>query len=150
VTIHWNGDDIHVRHVDPAHTDGDSIIHFRNANVLHMGDTFFKGMYPFIDVSSGGSIDGVIAAADTALKISNDKTKIIPGHGELADADDLREYRDVLQAVRDRVRSLVDAGKSRDEVIAAKPSAKFDADWGGGFMQPDVWVGIVYDGMTKK
>ena len=150
VTIHWNGDDVHVLHVDPAHTDGDSIIHFRNANVLHMGDTFFKGMYPFIDVSSGGSIDGVIAAADTALTLCNEKTKIIPGHGELADADDLRAYRDVLQAVRDRVRSLVDAGKTRDEVIAAKPSAKFDADWGGGFMQPDVWVGIVYDGMTKN
>ena len=115
-----------------------------------MGDTFFKGAYPFIDVSSNGSIDGVIAAADTALKMSNDKTKIIPGHGELADADDLRTYRDVLQAVRDRVRLPVDARKSRDEVIAAKPSAKFDAEWGGGFMEPDVWVGIVYDGMTKN
>ncbi len=149
MNFHWNGDDVHVFHVDPAHTDGDSIIHFRHANVLHMGDTFFKGMYPFIDVSSGGSIDGVIAAADTALKLCNDKTRIIPGHGELADADDLRAYREVLQAVRDRVRSLVDAGKTRQEVIAAKPSAQFDAEWGGGFMQPDVWVGIVYDGMTK-
>ena len=150
MTFHWNGDDVHVFHVDPAHTDGDSIIHFRNANVLHTGDIFFNGMYPFIDVSSGGSIDGVIAAADTALTLCNDKTKIIPGHGELADADDLRAYRDVLQAVRDRVRSLVDEGKTRDEVIAAKPSAEFDAEWGGGFMQPDVWIGIVYDGMTRK
>ena len=150
MTFHWNGDDIHVLHVDPAHTDGDSIIHFRNANVLHTGDTFFNGMYPFIDVSSGGSIDGMIAAADTALKLCNDKTRIIPGHGELADADDLRAYRAMLQAVRDRVRPLVDAGKTREEVIAAKPSASFDADWGGGFMKPDVWVGIVYDGMTKN
>ena len=150
VTIHWNGDDIHVLHVDPAHTDGDSIIHFRKANVLHMGDTFFKGAYPFIDVSSGGSIDGVIAAADTALKMCNDETKIIPGHGELAAPDDLRKYRDVLQAVRDRVRSLVDAGKSREEVIAAKPSASFDTEWGGGFMKPDVWIGIVFDGMAKN
>ena len=149
MTFHWNGDDVHVFHVKPAHTDGDSMIHFRSANVLHTGDTFFNGMYPYIDVSSGGSIDGMIAAADTALKLCNDQTQIIPGHGELADADDLRAYREVLQAVRDRVRSLVDAGKTRDEVIAAKPSAEFDADWGGGFMQPDVWVGIVYDGMTK-
>ena len=150
MTFHWNGDDVHVFHVEPAHTDGDSIIHFRHANVLHMGDTFFKGAYPYIDVSSGGSIDGVIAAADTALKLCNDQTKIIPGHGELADADDLRAYREVLQAVRDRVRSLVDAGKTREEVIATKPSAEFDADWGGGFMQPDIWIGIVYDGMTKN
>ena len=150
MTFHWNGDEVHVFHVEPAHTDGDSIIHFRKANVLHTGDTFFNGMYPYIDVSSGGSIDGVIAAADTALKLCNDKTKIIPGHGELADADDLRAYRDVLQAVRDRVRSLVDAGKTRDEVIAAKPSAEFDADWGRGFMKPDQWIGIVYDGMTKN
>ncbi len=150
MTFHWNGDDVHVFHVEPAHTDGDSIIHFRHANVLHMGDTFFNGMYPYIDVSSGGSIDGVIAAADTALKLCNDQTKIIPGHGELAGADDLRAYREVLQAVRDRVRSLVDAGKTRDEVIAAKPSASFDAEWGTGFMKPDVWIGIVYDGMTKN
>ena len=150
VTFHWNGDDVHVLHVDPAHTDGDSIIYFTKANVLHMGDTFFKGAYPFIDVSSNGSIDGVIAAADTALKMCDDKTRIIPGHGELAEPDDLREYRDVLQAVRDHVRSLVDAGKTRDEVIAAKPSAKFDAEWGAGFMKPDVWIGIVYDGMTKN
>ncbi len=150
MNFHWNGNDVHVFHVEPAHTDGDSIIHFRNANVLHMGDTFFNGMYPFIDVSSGGSIDGVIAAADTALKLCNDQTKIIPGHGELADADDLRAYRAVLQAVRDRVRSLVDAGKTRDEVIAAKPSASFDADWGSGFMKPDQWIGIVYDGMMKN
>ncbi len=150
VTFHWNGDDVHVSHVELAHTDGDSIIYFTKANVLHMGDTFFKGAYPFIDVSSHGSIDGVIAAADTALKLCNDKTKIIPGHGELAEPDDLREYRDVLQAVRDRVRSLVDAGKTRDEVIAAKPSASFDAEWGAGFMKPDVWIGIVFDGMTKN
>ena len=150
MTFHWNGDDVHVFHVEPAHTDGDSIIHFRHANVLHTGDTFFNGMYPYIDVSSGGSIDGMIAAADVALKLCNDQTRIIPGHGELADADDLRAYRAVLQAVRDRVRSLVDAGKTREEVIAAKPSAEFDADWGGGFMQPDVWVGIVYEGMTKN
>ena len=150
MTFHWNGDDVHVFHVEPAHTDGDSIIHFRHANVLHTGDTFFNGMYPYIDVSSGGSIDGMIAAADVALKLCNDQTRIIPGHGELADADDLRAYRAVLQAVRDRVRSLVDAGKTREEVIAAKPSAEFDADWGGGFMKPDVWIGIVYDGMTKN
>ncbi len=150
MTFHWNGDDVHVFHVDPAHTDGDSIIHFRHANVLHTGDTFFNGMYPYIDVSSGGSIDGVISAADTALKLCNDQTKIIPGHGDLADADDLRAYREMLQSVRDRVRSLVDAGKTREEVIATKPSAEFDADWGGGFMKPDVRIGIVNDGMTKN
>lgn len=151
LTLHWNGDEINVQHVDPAHTDGDSIIHFKNANVIHMGDTFFNGMYPYIDVSSGGSIDGMIAAADTALKLCDSKTKIIPGHGELSDADGLRTYRNLLQDVRNQVRSLIDAGKSRDEVISAKLTAKYDVDWGGSdFMPPDKFVGIVFDGMVKE
>lgn len=151
ITLHINSDKVHIFHVDPAHTDGDSLVHFKKANVLHMGDIFFNGMYPFIDVSSGGSIDGMIKAADTALKLCDSKTKIIPGHGELSDADGLRTYRNLLQDVRNQVRSLIDAGKSRDEVIAAKPSAKYDVDWGGSdFMPPDKFVGIVYDGMVKE
>lgn len=150
LTFHWNGDEVQVIHVEPAHTDGDSLVYFRKANVLHMGDVWFNGMYPFIDVNAGGSIDGMVRAADRGLALANEKTKIIPGHGPLSDAKELREYRDMLATVRDRVRPMVKEGKSRDEVIAAKPTKDLDEKWGRGGFGPDIWVGIVYDGMSKK
>ncbi len=150
VTFHFNDDDLRVFHVAGAHTDGDAIIHFRKANVVHMGDTYFNGMYPFIDVSSGGSIDGVIKAAERVLAIADRKTKIIPGHGGLSGVSELREYRQMLITVRDRIRPMIDKGRSKADVIAAKPTRELDAQWGGGFMQPDRWVGIVYDGLVKR
>lgn len=149
VTFYWNDDELHVFHVNPAHTDGDVIIHFVQANVVHMGDTYFNGLYPFIDVSSGGSIDGTIAAVDQVLAFVRTDTKIIPGHGPLSDVAALRGYRNMLAGVRDRIQQLISQGSSRDEVIAAKPTRDLDDKWGGGFMQPDQWVGIVYDSMTK-
>ena len=130
VTFHWNGDTIQVFHVENAHTDGDSIIHFTNADVFHMGDTFFNGRYPFIDIDFGGNLNGVIAAADRVLSMSQPTTKILPGHGELATPGDLRRYRDMLSTVRDRVQSLIDEGKDIDEVVAAAPTADFDAQLG--------------------
>lgn len=148
MTFHFNGDDIHVFHVKNAHTDGDAIIHFRNDNVIHMGDTYFNGMYPFIDVSTGGSLRGMIIAIDEVLKIANDETKIIPGHGSLSDVSELREYRDMLVIVHQTILPMVRQQKSREEIILAKPSADLDEKWGGGFMQPDIFVGIVYDSMT--
>ncbi len=149
VTFHFNDDELHVFHVTNAHTDGDAIIHFREANVFHMGDTFFNGMYPFIDTGSGGSIDGMIEAADEVLARANRRTKFIPGHGPLGGRKDLRAYRDMLETVSERIHKMVDDGKSRDEVIAAKPTSELDGTWGNGFMKPDRWVGIVYDGMTR-
>jgi glyoxylase-like metal-dependent hydrolase (beta-lactamase superfamily II) len=150
VKFHLNGDTIHVKHVDPAHTDGDSIVFFEKANVLHTGDLFFNGRYPFIDLSSGGSVDGVIAAADTAIALCDDETKIIPGHGELATKADYQAYRDVLKQIRDRVKKLIDEGKTQDEVLAAKPTAEWDETWGVGFMRPNVFVSIVYDSLKPK
>ena len=150
ITFHWNGDDIRVFHVGPAHTDGDSVIHFQKANVIHAGDTFFNGLYPFIDSSSGGSIDGMIAAAELVLAIADEKTKIIPGHGPLCQKAQLQASYDMLVVARDRIRKLMDEGNTRDEVIAAKPTADLDEEWGGGFLQPDVWVGIVFDGLATK
>ena len=150
VTFHWNGDTIHVVHVGPAHTDGDAIIHFADANVVHMGDTFFNGMYPFIDTSSGGTLDGTIAAADRVLAMADDATKIIPGHGPLGTKADLQAYRDMLADVRSRMQALIDEGKTKEEIVADRPTADLDATWGGGFMQPDVWTGIVYDAMTAE
>ncbi len=131
VTFYWNDETMHVIHVPPAHTDGDAIIHFMNANVYHMGDLFFNGRYPFIDTNSGGNADGVIAAVNRALERSNAATKIIPGHGALATPADLRAYRDMLVQVRSRVASLVAQGKSEDEVVAAAPTASFDGAFTG-------------------
>ena len=148
VTFHWNGEEIRVFFVgQPAHTDGDSIIHFVEADVFHMGDTLFNGMYPFIDVSSGGRIDGMIAAADRVLKVASDKTRLIPGHGPVATKADLQASRDMLATVRDRIAVLIADGKTGEEIVAAKPTADLDEKWGGGFMKPDVWVGLVYESM---
>jgi glyoxylase-like metal-dependent hydrolase (beta-lactamase superfamily II) len=150
VTFHLGGETVHVVHVPPAHTDGDAIVHFVQANTIHMGDNYFKDVYPFVDLSSGGSFEGVIRAADVALGYANDSTRIIPGHGAMANRADLKKYRDVMVQVRDRVAALIRQGKTREEVIAAKPTAEWDATWGAGFMKPDVFLGIVYQSMTKK
>ena len=144
VTFHLNGHDVHVFHVPPAHTDGDSLVHFRSRNAIHMGDTFFEGQYPFIDLDSGGSVDGVIAAADRALELADDETKIVPGHGELADRAALSDYRDMIAAVRDRVWVAIAAGKTLDEVLAVNPTQEFDARWGGGFIDAERFTRTVY------
>ncbi len=140
VTFHLNGDEIHGFHVPKAHTDGDTIVHFRKSNVIHMGDTFFNGLYPFIDVSSGGNPDGVIAAADRVLALSNDATKIIPGHGPVCSKADLKVYRDMLSTVTGRVKALLKQGKTADEIKAAKPSAEFDEKWGKAFLPPSSFI----------
>ncbi|HEX9189280.1 MAG TPA: MBL fold metallo-hydrolase [Vicinamibacteria bacterium] len=147
VTFHWNGDEIRVHHVPPAHTDGDSIVHFVKADVVHTGDVFFNGGYPFIDTSSGGRIDGVIAAAERVLAGSSERTRIIPGHGPVATKADLQAYRDVLKTLRDRIAKLKAEGKTRDQVVAAKPTADHDAKWGGGFMKGDTFTGLAYDSL---
>ncbi len=150
VALYLNGDELEVTHVARAHTDGDSVIRFKKANVIHMGDTFFNGMYPFIDVDSGGSVDGMIAAADRVLSIADDKTKIIPGHGPLGSKADLQSYRNVLAGIRDKVKALVAQGKTLDQVVATKPTAQWDATWGKGFMKPDVFASFVYRSLTEK
>jgi glyoxylase-like metal-dependent hydrolase (beta-lactamase superfamily II) len=147
VTFHWNGDELRVIHVDSAHTDGDAIIYVVGANVLHAGDLFFAGMFPFIDVSAGGSIDGLISAVDTVLAMVNDETEIIPGHGPLSNAEGLRAYRNLLVTVRHRIGEMIEDGKSRDEIVAAKPTGEFDKEWGGGFIKPDDWVGLIYSSL---
>jgi glyoxylase-like metal-dependent hydrolase (beta-lactamase superfamily II) len=147
VTFHWNGDELRVIHVDSAHTDGDAIIYIVGANVLHAGDLFFAGMFPFIDVSAGGSIDGLISAVDTVLAMVNDETEIIPGHGPLSNAEGLRAYRNLLVTVRHRIGEMIEDGKSRDEIVAAKPTGEFDKEWGGGFIKPDDWVGLIYSSL---
>jgi len=144
VTFHLNGETIHAFHVPPAHTDGDSIVHFQNANVVHMGDILFNGGYPFIDAGSGGSVDGVIHAVNKVLAMTDADTQFIPGHGPLANRDDLVAYRNMLEKVRTGVAALKAAGKSLEEAQAAKPTADLDETWGGGFINADQIVAIVY------
>lgn len=139
-----NGEQLELTYVPPAHTDTDIFVHYRKANVLHMGDLFFNGFYPFIDAGTGGRIDGMIDGAGKALAMTDAGTKIVPGHGPLGDRAALENYRKVITAVRDRVRDLKRAGKTLEQVQAAKPSAEFDAAWGKGLMTPDAFVGVVY------
>lgn len=138
-----NGDTIDLVHYDPAHTDTDIYIHFHKADVLHLGDIFFNGMYPFIDEGTGGSIGGTIDAAQKSIALAGESTKIIPGHGPLGNKTELKNYIDMLSTVRDKVAALKKAGASEQEVIAKKPTADLDAQWAHGG-SPDMFVGIVY------
>jgi glyoxylase-like metal-dependent hydrolase (beta-lactamase superfamily II) len=144
LSIWRNGDTLDLAHFDPAHTDGDIYIYFRKADVLHVGDIWFNGMYPFIDESSGGSIGGMIRASEKALAVAGDSTRIIPGHGPVGTKASLQSYRDLLVAVRGKVAALKASGVSEREAVAKKPTAEFDATWGNGFMRGDEFAGIVY------
>lgn len=146
-TFHLNGETIHIRHLPPAHTDGDSFVKFEKANVIHTGDTFFNGFYPFIDVEHGGSIDGMIKATEIVLGFADDQTKIIPGHGPLGNKKQLAAFRQMLITVRDRVKVAMKGGKSVDQVIAANPIKDVAAVWGKGFLNTEKFLKIVYAGM---
>ena len=150
ITFHLNGDDIRAYHVAPAHTDGDVIIHFTHANVFHMGDTYFNGFYPFIDVGTGGTINGMIAAADRVLAEADAGTKIIPGHGPVSGRTELAAYRDMLAGVRDKVRPMVKAGRSLAQVQATRPSAQWDRVWGNSFFKPEQFVAVVFQSLGGK
>lgn len=150
VTFYVNGDSVRAVHVRNAHTDGDALVMFRKANVIHMGDTFFNGMYPVIDVSTGGSVSGLVAAIDMGLAMSNAGTRIIPGHGSLASRQDLVRARDVLKVVSDRIARMVAQRRTLAQVLAAKPSADYDAKWGGGFTKPDAFVTMLYSSLSKS
>ena len=149
LTFHLNGYELHAFHVENAHTDGDAIIVFRDANVVHMGDTYFNGRYPFIDVEHGGTIDGMIAAANLVLGMVDDDTKIIPGHGPLSNKVELTAYRDMLVGVRERVLAEIESGKTLDDAVTANPTAEFDAEWGQRF-PPDVFTRLVYMDLSSR
>jgi cyclase len=144
-SITMNSELVAVAHVPPAHTDSDVFVHYTRANVLHMGDVFFNGMYPFIDATTGGNINGMIAGADRALAMTNARTKIVPGHGPLSDHAGLLRYRRVIATIRDRVRDLKRARKSLAQIQTAKPSAQFDAEWGKGMVAPNDFIALVYN-----
>src|SRR3954470_13646752 len=147
-TLTLNATTILLRYYGPAHTDSDISVYFREADVLHAGDTFWNGVYPFIDYSTGGSIDGSIRAADANLAMANDDTIVLPGHGKpVSNKAELKEFRDMLVAIRDNVAKLKKQGKSRDEAVAAKPTAAFDAKFGQFVIDPGFFTRLVYEGV---
>ena len=145
--FHINGDSVSAIHVPSAHTDGDSIIHFENANVVHAGDVFFNGFYPFIDAANGGSLKGTIDAVDAILAVTDSKSKIIPGHGPLADRAQLGAYRDMLATTYKRLLKLKNQGVSAEEAISQKPLADLETDWGKGIFTGEKWIGVIYPGV---
>lgn len=148
--FHLNGEDIHVFHVKNAHTDGDAIVYFRNSNVIHTGDIYFAGLYPFIDTSAHGSINGVIDAAQNVLSIINDDTKVIPGHGPLSNRAELRAYVDMLISLRAKISKQISDGKSLEEIQRTKPTQEFDEKWGHGMLTPDQFVQILYKDLSMN
>ncbi len=149
-TLHLNGDTIVASHLPAAHTDGDVLVHFVESNVYHLGDTFFTASYPFFDIDSGGSIDGLVRAVERVLGMVDEAAVIIPGHGHMTDKAGLQEYRDMLVTIRDRVAKLVAEGADRDAVMAAKPTADFDARWGQSeFMPVERWLPLVFKSLAE-
>src|SRR5262249_642955 len=145
---HLNGTTIALKCYSPAHTDSDISLYFVEADVLQTGDTSWNGDFPFIDYSTGGSLDGMIKAAEANLAMATDKTIVIPGHRPIANKTQLTEYRDVLTSIRDRVAALKKEGKSLNEIVAARPTAAYDAKWGTGFVNGDFFTKLVYKGLA--
>ncbi|MEJ2604611.1 MAG: MBL fold metallo-hydrolase [Gammaproteobacteria bacterium] len=146
VTMHLNGETIRAFHTPHAHTDGDSVIYFDGANVFHMGDTFFHTLYPFIDGGSGGSVEGVIEAANAVLAMADEDSIIIPGHGPVASRDDLRAYRDMLATVSDSMRAMIADGMTLEAIQAARPTVDFDERHNAnGMFEPAQWVALLYE-----
>lgn len=142
--IDANGETVMLGHIPPAHTDSDIYVKFQKANVLHLGDVFFNGMYPVIDGSTGGSINGMIGGVNASMKQADASTKIVPGHGPVGDVKALTSYRDMLVTVRDRLAALKKSGQTLEEVINAAPTKDLDATWGKGFLTPAQFLGMAY------
>ncbi len=151
MTMHLNGDTLRVLHVANAHTDGDAILFFENANVVHMGDVYFSGRYPFIDPESGGHVDGVIAAFDRVLDLIDDDTKVIPGHGPLASKTEVKQTRDMLVDVRSRIQAEIDAGKDLDAILAGDPLADLREAWEpeGTFVNAEMFTRLMHLMLTQ-
>jgi glyoxylase-like metal-dependent hydrolase (beta-lactamase superfamily II) len=150
VTLHLGGEEISVVHVNSAHTDGDSLVRFRQANVLHLGDCYLNGSFPVVDSSNGGAFVGLIAAADTALGLLDAETRVVPGHGPIASRDDLRAWRGMLSTVYERVRKAVAAGRSLDQIKAERPTREWDERFTRSFVTPEHAVEEAYRSATSK
>jgi glyoxylase-like metal-dependent hydrolase (beta-lactamase superfamily II) len=145
--MHCNNTRILLKYYGPAHTNSDISVHFADADVIHVGDTWWNGVYPFIDFSTGGSIDGQIRAAEANLAKVTDKTIIIPGHGPVGGRSDVVKFRDMLVGIRQNVAALKKQGRSLNETIAAKPTAAYDQKWGQFLITPALFTSLVYRGV---
>ena len=150
MNIHWNNEDLELYHFNTGHTDGDVIIKFAKANVIHTGDMYVQYGYPFVDTNSGGGINGFIATLDQMLKIMDDNTKIIPGHGELASKKDVQAFRDRLAEIRDGVAAALKKGTKTEDIANLPIASKYDAEWGKGFVKGKDFVMMVAENLTKK
>ncbi len=150
LSFHLNGDEARAIHVANAHTDGDSFIHFKGANVIHMGDIMFNGLFPYIDVDAGGNVDGVLAGYDQALALANEQTLFIPGHGPMADWGDVTSNRAMIQTVRDRVAAMIADGKSLEEVLSEEPAAEYDEAYTWAFINAAKFVTAVYRSLAVE
>jgi len=150
VTFHVNGHEAYVFHVHHAHTDGDDVIHFRDDNVIHAGDIMFHKLFPYIDLDNGGSVDGFIAAQQKLIEMADEETVIIPGHGALASKADLAEDLAVLIDSRKRVKALVDAGKSQEEILAENPLADFHDQYNWSFITTEKMTNTLYRALTSE
>lgn len=146
-TLWVNNDQTTLVYAPDAHTDSDIFIHFVKGNVIHTGDLWFNGMYPLIDLSSGGTINGMIRGVDAVLALADDHTKIVPGHGPLGDKAALAAYRAMLVDVADRVEKLKAQGETVEQAVAARPTADLDATWARGSIKPDTFVALVFDSL---
>jgi cyclase len=150
VTFYLNGDEVRASYMPNAHTDGDVVVQFVKGDVVHTGDVLWNGLYPFIDVSSGGSVEGTIAACDRLLGMVRESTRVIPGHGPLATLADLRAYRDMLATVSGRIKAMIAAGRTREQIVASDASAEFDAKWGARFINGERFRGMLADDLLRK
>jgi cyclase len=148
MTLHFNGEDVLLFHNVPAHTDGDTVVYFTKSNVVHMGDLYINGLYPIIDLSSKGTIEGYFPIIDRVLGMINDQTKVIPGHGPVATKKDLQFYRDMLATIRDRVKGMIAQGKTLAEITAANPSKEFDANWASDRVGPAGVTKMIYESLA--
>jgi glyoxylase-like metal-dependent hydrolase (beta-lactamase superfamily II) len=145
--VHLNDTNILLEYYGPAHTDSDVSVTFAEADVVHCADTFWNGVYPFIDYSTGGSIDGQIRAAALNVRAVGSQTVVIPGHGPVGTKADLVEFHTMLSTIRENVAKLKKQGRSLDETVAAKPTAAFDGKWGNFLITPAAFTGLVYQGV---
>jgi len=150
ITLHLNGEDIHVIHMDPTHTDGDSVVVFPKAKVVHMGDCYMTISYPFADMSSGGNFDGFIGTSEKVVGMTDASFKIIPGHGPVSNRAELKSWHDMLAEIRASVKKQVDAGKALAEIQKEKPTAKWDEKWGQKFIKGDQIVEFAFASVTGK
>jgi cyclase len=151
MTVYQNGEEIKIIHVDNGHTDGDSIVYFTKNNVIHVGDDFNDKSYPFIDISSGGSIDGLISSLETISSIINDETKVASGHSEISNKTKVNEFTNMLKDVRENVNQMIKSGKSLEEIITSQLTSKYDEIYyDHTSIKPEDLITFIYQSLTKK